>query len=338
MSISHKTLLFALFGVPLAALGASYAYLAILHGTLNLLPVVVHESGDYTLLQTILYVRHFMREAIVCVTTSLACAAAFWLYLPEATLGLQENARRRWALICYGVASCVFTASFMASLVQQGLAGTLLDLFQYRTRDTFSEFGSHWQYHLLHVVFIAAATVFLAGFLRFLEEGRETGRGAIIAGRSGPLVASLIFIVLLTLTFDPSTRPFSNALFLAHAGREIATHSVLSVPLLFGVLLVLEQATVTRIFGEPASANAVATARGLAALFGSALVACATAGYILIQLASENVLGYAQKQSSYWDLLASHSFEHSLDYVFMAFLTAAIFLSLLGRLKREDAA
>lgn len=51
-----------LFWIPALLFLGAYLWLAFDHGTLWVFPAIVHESGDYSLLQTVLYFRHVIRE------------------------------------------------------------------------------------------------------------------------------------------------------------------------------------------------------------------------------------------------------------------------------------
>jgi hypothetical protein len=58
--------------------------------------------------------------------------------------------------------------------------------------------------------------------------------------------------------------------------------------------------------------------------------------YILIQLSGRNIMAEAQTKSNYFNLLASHYFEHSLDYVFVSLLAVTIFIFLIQSSKRRN--
>lgn len=62
----------------------AYLWLALDHGTLWLFPTVVHESGDYTFLQTILYFRHVIRSEHT-VDYLLAACLVLTTWRPTAT-------------------------------------------------------------------------------------------------------------------------------------------------------------------------------------------------------------------------------------------------------------
>jgi len=60
--LARRVALALCFGIPVLILAASFFWLALDHGTARLWGVLVHESGRYTLGETILYFSHFLRE------------------------------------------------------------------------------------------------------------------------------------------------------------------------------------------------------------------------------------------------------------------------------------
>jgi hypothetical protein len=58
--------------------------------------------------------------------------------------------------------------------------------------------------------------------------------------------------------------------------------------------------------------------------------------YILIRLSGRNIMAEAQTKSNYFNLLASHYFEHSLDYIFVPLLTVTIFMFLVNIARRRN--
>lgn len=304
--------------LPLITLLTSYLALAFFHGTFWLGNVVVHESGRYTLLETIFYTRHFMRELPMCVMTAAALAIALYRYTPLSPIG--GSTRNRVASYCrisYLGALSVLLLSTWSALEQQGLHNTLLDVLQYRTRDNVIRFGSHWQYHLLHLFFVFPTALGLSYLIR-----SWTGRLAQRSQRGRVLTTlwwTLFILASITLGFGPES--FTEPLYLAHQIREIATHAAITIPLALGTTLAVEEKLSTNI-----SDSHIYPRYSKGILFLG--IAALAPAFILIQLSDTPVLSLAQKQSSYVDLFASHAFEHTLDYVFTIFLTVAFSLHL----------
>ena len=67
---------------PLVIVALAYAWLAKVHGRPRLWNIVVHEGGHYTLGQTVLFVRHHLREVPVDLVMALSLAWAVRLATP----------------------------------------------------------------------------------------------------------------------------------------------------------------------------------------------------------------------------------------------------------------
>lgn len=315
--VRDHLLLVALWGLPTTILLSSYAYLAFEHNALNLFNVVVHESGSYTLLETILYTRHFIREVPICIMTATAVAGAFLWYAPLASLTRIEQ-ERVWRLckISYLGALVIFALSALSSAWKQSVKDLLLDLLQFQTRDEVVSFGSHWQYHLLHLAFIFLASLGVAKLLRIFSRHRS-----VIPRHMGRLLitVSLLSFIVLTLILGLNLRPFQDPLYLGHQFREIVTHGSLTLSLSFGLLFTLE----LRLFRlECAEMPSQITVKDGLLILSAILIPF----FILFQLRNIDIMSYTQKESSYLDLFASHNFEHTIDYIFVMLLTMAFYL------------
>jgi hypothetical protein len=74
--------LILLLAGPALLVVMAFAWIAVAHGTPVLWNVVVHEGGHYTFGQTVLFVRHFLREVPVDIAMALSLAAAIRLAAP----------------------------------------------------------------------------------------------------------------------------------------------------------------------------------------------------------------------------------------------------------------
>lgn len=121
--------------------------------------------------------------------------------------------------------------------------------------------------------------------------------------------------------------PFSDARTLGHELREILTHGTVTIPLTLGCLAVLSRRLGLK--GEKAglSSSGCRTGGGFLAF----ATACIIPVWILFQLRGRDVLAAAQKQSTIADLLASHYFEHSLDYLLTISAACALYAVILSR-------
>jgi hypothetical protein len=305
--------------LPLAVLVGAYLYLAWQYQTWMLLPVVVHESGKYTLAQTILYYDHFIREVPICTFMAMATAAG-GLYLTAAGPDNAGRLRRvgGWAL---AGSILVLAVAVTGAIVKNGIASLGLDLLQFRARDDLIAYGSHWYYHFLHLIFYFPATAGLVLLWRSLI-GDDAARMPRLARqrRQTLLLAGLGAFVLLSLIFRPGSEAFTDTRFLAHQFREIVTHGTVTLPLSMAALLAVAAPRPAAADKPPAFRQEMLW-RALLLLAGASLVPV----YILLMLLGRDILAEAQRQSSYRDLFAAHYFEHMLDYVFVTALTLAFY-------------
>lgn len=317
-----------LAALPLGVLVAMYAWLAIAHRALNLFPVIVHESGRYTLLQTIFYVSHFLREIPVDVVIALSAASAalsLWSPAPRSAAD-----RLRLAALCGGLALVVAAASFAAAAVADGAASARLDLLQYRTRDDESAPGSHWNYHLLSSLW------FLLGALPVLRLTMATlGLGASApAARVRARVVSWGYALLLSLAFGVSSLAWTSGRYAGHQARELLTHVPVTLLLTAAALIaVVGPAAFERDGRSLGTRLAAAVRRDLA----SWIAILAIAVFLAIRTLGGGGLEEGQSGQGVAGMVAAHFFEHVLDYVFTPAVAVTAALLLTGsRLARSQ--
>ncbi|HUF71081.1 MAG TPA: glycosyltransferase family 87 protein [Longimicrobiales bacterium] len=104
--------------VPLGVLIGAYVWLVIDHGETWLWNVVVHESGRYTLGQTMLYFRHFLREIPTVVAMALFVIAAG--APPGGALDRASELRRSRVLAVAALTLALLLAAFSFAVVAVG--------------------------------------------------------------------------------------------------------------------------------------------------------------------------------------------------------------------------
>lgn len=260
--------------VPIAVLGVSFVALLGEYGIPGLWVEPIHEDGEHTMLGTILYFDHFVRELPICLFMAASVVVAF-----GAGRGSQRAAQGAAALVAVALA---------AAWWRNGMYGVWLDLGQWRARADIVDWGAHWRSHLLHLPFFHGCALLLGGWL---GASPQPQRGWWLAW------------IAVTLAFMPAVDVFTDTRLLAHQAREMATHAWLTLPLAVGLSG----------FRRRQSRLSI----------GGALLILLPAAYVLAVLAGRDVLAAAQKQASAIELLSSHHFEHSLDYVFVALLVSA---------------
>jgi hypothetical protein len=308
--LRSKVLPAVLCGIPAVILALAYVTLALEHGTPLLLHHVVHEDGHRTLLQTLVYPSHFLRELPAAVLTAWAVALAF------ATGAEAEDTRtRRLALAAGWVATGIAAAALAATVAGDGLGSALLDLAQYRTRDDEVAYGSHWHSHVHGMLALGLLAAGLGAILRGV-----TGRAAVARPREGwGWSLWLATLVGATVAFRPDLVDWNGTRLLGHGLREIVTHAAITLPLAFAALLVVAGSRSFRIVPR-ARWRWTSVWRGVFLLAAGAAVPVA----VYVQLRGRDVLAAARKPSGVADLLASHAFEHALDYAFVPMLAVAL--------------
>jgi len=316
-----STCFLVLLGVPFLVLLASYLFLSWEHSRLNLWHVVVHENGAYTLAQSIFYFNHFVREIPVSFMTAFAFAASFYLFTPVV---LCDSVRTRKLGNYLKILIFIFLgAACIAAICQTNWGIFLLDLGQFKTRDTSVLYGSHWHSHVFHVLWI----FFAAGAAACVC--REVSGVGYLSGSSYGVKLFGLWLVGFILTsgifgFHPA---LTNTRYLAHQCREIVTHSLVTLPLSFAVLMALEHKLRAAVSSESSQAWKKRNRFwGLCSILAGSTVFF----WMLVEIRHRHIMVYAQKQSSVMDLLASHFFEHSLDYLFVPLLTGGMFLFFLN--------
>jgi hypothetical protein len=290
---------------PVILLAGAYAWLALEHDSWTLWRVIVHESGRYTLGQTVLFFRHFLREVPVDLAMGLFCAAA---------VGSAERAARRpfagaAALLAIGLV----LLAFVLAAGEEGSREALRDLLQYRTRDDEAVYGRHWNFHLLSTVWFGAAAYAVTGIW--------AGRGGLVrpAGSSRALhAAAWGWMGLLTVVFGVQADLVTSARYIGHQAREILTHGLITLPL---TVAVLRWITGPRV---PAASGAAAIGRSSrvmrAAVWG-ALVGIPI--FLIVAFRGADFAATAQLQSSLAGVVAAHVFEHALDMVLVILVALA---------------
>jgi hypothetical protein len=305
----HRRVATALcIGVPLLVLIGSFIWLALDHGTPWLWSVVVHESGRYTLGETILYFGHFLREVPIAVAYAL-----FLLSLSGGTMTAGAGTARA-ARVALAAAAVLVGGAFLVTARSHGSDSALQDLFQYRTRDDLAGFGTHWRYHWLSTLWFGAATALMpvvATRLRFLPPLR-TSRYWSRAAWAYFVVVSILLGFSSDILLDPR--------YAGHQAREVMTHA--SVTFLLGLGLVLAFSPGRLVSSRPARLTWLAAVAVV--LIPAWLAAVSLRGDVMAQGQSAHGLGA---------MVAAHYFEHALDYLLVLLL---LFGGLAARSRRTQ--
>jgi hypothetical protein len=303
--------------IPVGVYLVSYVYLALYHQQWNLWPVVVHESGRYTLLETTFYASHFIGHIPVLLTVALLMAGSWLAMTPEGSPGMscgQTAVAGVLLAVVLGVSAVISVAHF-------GAEDTFSFILQRKQQPDLYVEGGSWNLHLPSTMLqflLVPVAVWMARLL--FDRPVEWSRRGI------PWLAAAA-IVAVAITWWANVSPLAavdgvwrDPRYLAHAVRELATFPLTYYPLPLAVLLGLE-GPVRRAEPSPTGRlDKTMTAAGGLFLVGFVY-------QVMVSLIND-VGSLAQKpefaeggELSIAYLLASHYFEHFLDTLFFVLLT-----------------
>jgi hypothetical protein len=295
-----------LLGLPVVLLAGAYVWLALEHHTWNLWQVIVHESGRYTLGQTVFFFRHFLREVPVDVAMGLFCAAA--------VAAAEPATQRRPPAGAAAILAVGFIAlAFVLAAGEESSREALRDLLQFRTSDEDAAYGAHWNFHLLSTLWFGAAAPAAAALW--------AGRGGLVRFR-GParslLAAGWGWVGLLTIVFGVHAEAFTSPRYIGHQAREILTHALITLPLTIGLL---RWATGLRSRSGGAGAPVERLAPSLQVLAGVAIAGIPI--FLVLAFRNADLATTAQMHSALAGVVAGHVFEHVLDMVLVVLVGLA---------------
>lgn len=327
--LSRRAAIATLLGFPVALVSLAYLWLAADNGTLWLFPVIVHESRRYSLTDTLLYFRHFLREIPITVLYAAASVGAFRAYGPTSIRGV----RGTWALWlpCLLSALLVVTAG-MQTVREWGTDVAFWELLQAYTRDDFFRYGSHWRFHFLSSIAYLAGAVSLASLLGYGIEGsfpRPCSRE-----RKRWIGGTLLVMVALTVLFRPTLDPFVDPRYIGHQAREVVTHLLIALPLSFGALVAASRSGMTVEDGGSCGdgwgagrypAQSVGRSGKLPTDVAVALAAWVLLlTFLMIAAIATGASRRVRPDVPLSSLLAAHAFEHFLDYLMVLLLSIGL--------------
>ena len=289
------------FGLPIAVLTGALAWLAVEHRTIALWNVAVHESGRYTLGQTVLYFSHFLREIPTVIAMSLFLVAS-------SAAGRNSRISPTRTLLGLAGAGFIIALSFALAVHEHGAGDALQNINQLYTRDDLPAYGSHWRFHFLSTIWFGLAAPVVAWLGARLFAGPPPRR---------PLASPLgriawLYFGLLTVAYGITTEPFVDPRFIGHQARELFTHALITLPLGLGVVALVSQPAAT------SGADVRRPSRaGLVAVFAIPV-------YLTIAMRLTDSVSSGQTEGGLAAMVAAHFFEHSLDYVLAGLLVTGL--------------
>jgi hypothetical protein len=291
--------------LPAAVLAGAYLWLAVDLGEPALWHVIVHESGRYTLGETVLYVRHFLREIPTVIAMALFIVAS---YGAARGAGRDASASRwlGWAIAGLAGATGLTVASMAAVAAEYGPREAVQNLIQLYTRDDLPAFGSHWRFHLLSTLWFGLAAPVTAWM------GARLAGGPPPARSSGTVIGRVAWLYFLGVTavFGVGLEPVLDPRFIGHQAREILTHALTTLPVGLGVMAVVQRAAPVPAEDGGRGRPAVIQIAGLIAI----------PAYLGIAVVTADAMAAGQTDRGLSAMVAAHFFEHSLDYLLAALL------------------
>jgi hypothetical protein len=316
-----------LLGVPALYFLVSYCYLARWHGKPVLWNTIVHENGRLSLVGSLLYFDHFLGCVPMVAFFALCTAGGFALGARVPELADPARAHVLAAVLLGGGVSLVIVA-FVASVRTVGWQQTMDYALQRIERDGVLSRGGTWNQLQLSNVPIALGIVALSSAteMALAPSGGSPQSGLRYAGVLC-LLAGVILNVAITVMGGRSCRSFLNPRWLAHSVREIATYPFTGVLIAFFVVLLVEHAI--------SGVDSVTIHLGVISLL-LMLTCLAMALGQLLALKDAPVLEMAQRPAfakhglSISYLMASHVFEHVLDFALLGALAGGLYAGLRG--------
>jgi hypothetical protein len=333
-----RQLILILLAMPLLYGLAAYIYLAFWHGKPWLLTTLIHENGRLTLAGSLFYFDHFLACVPMILFFALCAAGGFALGapLPESV----APARARFLAVNMLLPVPLYLGViFMASWQVAGWQRTLDYSLQSIERDGVLSPGGSWNQLQLSNIPIGLGTIAAAFALgRSWSGAQHEPPGRLVRAGRVFLVVAFAVAVGLSLLWWPGWEAFLNPRWLAHSVREHATYPLTAIPIALACIL----ATHAYVIRQTGGSTAFTLRMPLLALVLLGLGVALLAGQLLV-LRRTDVLAIAQKPAfapeglSVGYLLASHVFEHFLDFVFIAPLSAGLYALLvwLATLRRR---
>jgi hypothetical protein len=317
----ERDFLTLLFVLPILVLCIAYSWIIARTGNFWPFQEIVHEDGKRTLLQTMFYYEHAVRELYIDLILSAGTAGAAYAVHPFSEKKDKRSTKSQYVIWVLGSGCLIQTGLlFFLTGYVEGMEVLKANLFQMHTRpEAPLMFGAHWRYHFLERPALLLLSFFLISLYAYI-----TRKGARVT--SGNLVfvfLSVIVFYFLSLVFGVDWAPFIDPQFVGHQARELLTHATVTVPLACGACLLLIR---KKFLGTGIGHYVSEGTQSLRPLIVSGGISGVIALYLLIYGVAYGAAGHGQV-SGYGALLFPHFFEHFLGYILI--LTASPFFYLL---------
>ena len=302
--------------VPLLTYIFSYVYLAIYHGQLNIFNTIVHESGQYTLLETTFFASHFLGHIL---THTIIALFFVGVYL-KLTGSFKKYSKKATSLLL--LALIIFLgASFLLSIKVFGYQDTIASILQMKQRvDLFVE-GGYWNLHLpslILLIFLIPVYIYVVKLI-FKRKVKPNKKGTANMIRA-TILAIIITVLLNDNVIQSLVEMWQDPRYLAHSVRELATFPLTYFPIPLYFFLKDERPSPTKFNKKPLKTMAVLL-----------LIFLALFSYQVYESLQTGISNMAQQDLPITYLLSSHYFEHFLDTIFFTLVCLILF----GLTKKE---
>lgn len=305
--------------VPFITYCIAYLVLAQYHHTLLLMYRTVHESGAFTLIETIGYAPHALAHIPVHIVVALLFCG--WYVRFGGPITLKGIDARLAAIICVSLIGVLFLVSFS----HFGADSTYAYISQNKQSEARYVPGGSWLLHIPSMVtLIGVLPIYLSLFFWIWNIPQASMRKSRMFFSSAAIFASIYSYIFIAPLMSSLYASISDPRYVAHSIREIATFPFTYFPIPLYLLV--------------RRSNGVVRTLHIRAIFLTALVTCIVLAYQLTIALRANVHTLSQQPSftngdslptSY--LLASHYFEHVTDTIYFTCFVI-IFLYLYAKL------
>jgi hypothetical protein len=291
----------ALLATGVGVLAVSFAIIVAKLGALAVWNIPAHEDGIRTFGDTVLYFEHAIRELPLDVVLGVTIGGALSFAMP---LAPRRMPRRYLVALAF-----LLFVMFAGALHDVGPKAAFDNLLQYHTRPGAPlEWGAHWRYHMLASLSLMLLAFGGAGLFRLFAgagTAEQSALGARIVG--GCLAVLALGSLIFAHSIGGLIEPFADPIFIGHAARELFTHVLATMPIAFGVGILLARETCP---ASDLAARRAGQGPSLVAIAAGVLV-----GLYLCGLAVALDSASSGQTGDFAMLIAPHFFEHAQTYL-----------------------
>lgn len=320
------------FGIPAALLIGAYLHMAMRYNKIWLFDTIVHERGKYTLLEVILYFRHFIWELPIKTVYALFIVGAFYFFGNKGAVTKDTGSSyiSLHKIVISGILALVVgLTAFLMTANTYGFVEAFTGLLQSRISEIKPlTVGSHWRNHFLSNIVMYASTISVILMYRIYAEKGKWGKRRF----SFLLPLTIMLFILITFIFGINLDPFNIPSYLGHQLREVfGSDLTITMLLSLGILIHLEGRYDTGKTTNRMNNDTKKPRQTVVCFLISSIIAISLSLFLIIKVLATDISSEMAKLGSTagWskmDLFAWHFFEHSLDYIYTGCLVYFLYL------------